>query len=65
MPVLMTKVAEVRETALQRGPGHEPSEHNSDAVISTGSPKRDNKTTQLKRFSPVNPKAGGTLTVPG
>ena len=36
MPVLMTKVADVRETALQRGPGHEPREHNSDAMISTG-----------------------------
>lgn len=66
--VLMTKVADVRETALKRGPGHEPREHNSDEAISTASvlssPKSDITATQLKRFAPVNPKAGETLTVP-
>lgn len=57
-----------RDSVEERGPGHEPREHNSDEVISTGSvlssPKSDIKATQLKRFAPVNPKAGETLTVP-
>ena len=68
MPVLMTKMADVIERTLKRGPGHEPREHDSDEVISTGrvlsSPKRDGKPTPQKRFLPVYPKAGGILTVP-